>query len=175
MNEHNGTSPLQLLEQGLEPLVGQIHAVRVGKEDDAIQLQDIERIGQLGESAIHIRQWQRGEAAKPLWTLLYHPCGKLVAAPRQAARPRIVSDMNPWSGDRGDCNINGRVVHQRQRARLIPRRRRDATNGVSAVVGLAPEKVRKNMMTNVDGEGHVSPLWSDGGLYQFSGAAADHV
>src|SRR5579862_4537304 len=49
-----------------------------------------------------------------------------------------------------------------ERAGPIPRRRRDAANGMSPVVGLTPEKVRENVMMNVDGEGHVSPPWSDG-------------
>jgi len=74
-----------------------------------------------------------------------------------------------------DYSIYGGVVHECQCAGLIPRRRLDAANGMSAVVGLTLEKVRENVMMNVDGEGHVSPLRSDGGFYQLSSATADHV
>jgi hypothetical protein len=51
MNENHGASPFQVLEQGLEPIVAQVDAVCVRKQNHAIQIQDIIGVGQLGERA----------------------------------------------------------------------------------------------------------------------------
>src|SRR5579863_3115352 len=69
-------------------------------------------------------------------------------------RQRDVADVPSLHeiGDSADRILDGTAGSSR--AGLIPRRRRGDANGMSPVVGLTPEKVRQNVMMNVDDEGH---------------------
>jgi len=58
--------------------------------------------------------------------------------------------MNPWRGDRRDRDIDAGIVHERQHADLIPRRRRDSADEMSAVVGLLPEEIRQDVVVHVN-------------------------
>jgi hypothetical protein len=118
-------------------------------------LQDIIGIGELRERAIHIWQRQGRKAAKPVRPPLNQACREFVAAPRQPAGACIVSHMNARRRDRRDRNIDPGIIHERQGARFVPRRWCDAANGIRIVVGLAPEKIRKDMVMNIDGDWHV--------------------
>jgi hypothetical protein len=94
VNEDYGAPAFELLEQRLEPFVAQVDAICVRKQRHAIQFQNIIDVGQLGERAVHIRERQRGETAKPVRAPLDQACREFVAASRQSARARIVSRMN---------------------------------------------------------------------------------
>jgi hypothetical protein len=63
--------------------------------------------------------------------------------------------MNAGRRDRCNRDIDAGIIHERQRARLVPGRWRDAAHGMLAFIGLPPEKIRKNVVMNVDGERHV--------------------
>jgi hypothetical protein len=95
-------------------------AMGVTRRRNPIKLQDIERVGEFLERAVHVRQRQCREPAESLRPLLDHASGEFIAAPCQVTGSRIVSDMDPRGGDRRHCRIDASIVHERQHAGLIP-------------------------------------------------------
>ena len=117
MHEHHGPAPLQLVEQRREPRVPEVAAAGVAEQHDAVQPQVVEGIGQFGERAVDVGQRQAGEAAEPVGAAPGQFGGQFVALPGQRAGPGAVAGVHPGGADRGDGDVDARVVEERERAR----------------------------------------------------------
>jgi hypothetical protein len=82
--------------------------------------------------------------------------GKFVAPSRQDPGRGVIPGVHTGGTDRGDRDVDARLIKELQRAPARPRRRRDAADRVVALVGGLPEKVRQHVVVDVNGEGHRS-------------------
>ena len=60
--------------------------------------------------------------------------------------------MNARSADRGDRHVDARIVHERQRASLRPRRGQHTAHRLAVVFGGAPVEIRYQVMVDINGE-----------------------
>jgi hypothetical protein len=102
-------------------------------------------------------------------------CRQLVHAAGEIAGGGIIAHMDARRADGCYRNVDPGVIHVRQRGLFRPRRGHNAADRAVRVVRCAPEDLGKNVVVNVNGEGHAHPPSLLGGLDQFSSAAADHV
>src|SRR5271155_2031749 len=96
MNEDHRAPPLQLLEDGVELLVAEVDTPRIREEHDAVELQGVERVRELRERTIDVRQRQAREPAEALWTCLHKLRGELVAASSERARASVIAHVHSW-------------------------------------------------------------------------------
>src|SRR5580698_5743339 len=94
MNEDHRFSTLELVEDGVESLVAEIDAARVREQNDAVQAQHVERVRELGEGPVDVRQRQASERAKARRTRLYQLRGQLVAAASERPCTRVVTRVD---------------------------------------------------------------------------------
>ena len=64
MDEDHGGAAVEFIEDRIEPLVAEIHAIEVGQHDDAVELEGVERVCDLLERTVNVGQRQAGEAAE---------------------------------------------------------------------------------------------------------------
>lgn len=117
MNEHDGPAPLQLVEQRSEPRVTEVAAASVAEQHDAVQPEVVEGVGQFGQRAVDVGQRQAGEAAEPVGTAPGQLGGQFVALPGQGTGPGVVAGVHTGGADRGDGDVDARVVEEGERAR----------------------------------------------------------
>jgi hypothetical protein len=154
VDEHHGLAPLQLVEQRGEARVPEVAAAGVAEQHDAVEPELIQGVGQFGERPVDVGQRQAGEAAEPVGAAPGQLGGQFVAPPGQGAGPGVVAGVHAGGADRGDGDVDTRVVEERERARAGPGRRCDAADRVITLVGGAPEKIGQDVVVDVHGEGH---------------------
>src|SRR5258706_8636486 len=91
VNEDDGPATLQLLENGVELLVAEINAARVREENDAVELQHVERIRKFSERPVDVGQRQASECTKAIRPLLHKLRCELVAATSQRPRTPVIA------------------------------------------------------------------------------------
>ena len=89
MNEEHRATTVEFVENRIEPLVTQVHAVEIGQHDDAVELERVECVGDLFERTVDIGKWQAGEAAKTAAMLPDGARGELVDRSCEDARVRV--------------------------------------------------------------------------------------
>ena len=62
----DGFAALQFFENRLQGRVSEVHAIGIGKENEAIEPEDVERMGELLQRGIYVRQRQAGETSEPI-------------------------------------------------------------------------------------------------------------
>jgi hypothetical protein len=154
MHEHDGGTPLQLIEKRLQNRVTEVDAAGVAEQHDAVEAKLVEGVGQFDQRRIDVRQGQAGKAAEPVGMVADQLGGQLVAPPGQRAGGGVVTGVHAGGADRRDGHVDAGVVEERQRAGPGPGRRRDAANRVVARVGGLPEEVGQHVVVKVHGERH---------------------
>jgi hypothetical protein len=140
MHEHHSPAPLQFREDGLEASIPEVDPVCVREQHHTIELERIEGVGQLVQSAIDVRQRQGGKAALPF--------GCACTGFAESSLQRRASDLarassptwTPRRGNRGDRDVDAGLVHEREHQVGVPGRRRNAADRIVRVVRLAPKK-----------------------------------
>ena len=66
MDIDDSLAALQFFENRLQDRVSEAHAVRIRKENKAIEPEDVECVGELLQGGIDIRHGEAGEASKPV-------------------------------------------------------------------------------------------------------------
>jgi hypothetical protein len=65
VDEHHRSPVVEFGEQRFVPCVAEVGTVGVGLQGDSVGAEDVERVGQLGQCAVHVRQRQRREVPEP--------------------------------------------------------------------------------------------------------------
>ena len=111
MHEHDRLAPVEFIENRIEPFVAEIDAVDVRKQDDAVELEHVERMGNLRQRAVDIRQRQQRKAADPLWMIGNQLCVLLVDLTRQGARRSSRNKLDARRRDRQQLGLDSIAVH----------------------------------------------------------------
>src|SRR5271166_2422928 len=93
MDEEHCAATVEFVENRIEPLVAQVHAVEIGQHDDAVKLERVEGVSNLFERTVDIRKRQAGEAAKTAAMLSDSARGEFVDGSREQARVFVVAEV----------------------------------------------------------------------------------
>ena len=113
MEEDDCLAPVQLLEHRLVGGVTGPSVTKARRQVDAVGLQAVKCIADLGEGAVDIRHRQRGEKPVAPRMILHHLRSELVAQPRHPAHALRI-ETEPHTRDRGERKYRGRhtaLVH----------------------------------------------------------------
>ena len=94
MHEHHCPSTFQFGKDGLKAGIAEANPVRIGEQHHAVQLERVEGVSQLIQSAINVWQRQGGKTAQPVRMRLHQLRRELVASARERPRARIVPDVD---------------------------------------------------------------------------------
>ena len=94
MDEHDGGSPLQLCEDRIEAGVSQVTAAGVRDYRHAVELEHVERVGDLVQRPFDVGQRQRRECPEPVRTVALEVCEVLVDPAREGPCRRIVAEVH---------------------------------------------------------------------------------
>jgi hypothetical protein len=114
----------------------------------------IQRAGEFLECTIDVGQRQNGESTETVGTRPNHLGEKVVAPVGESAGRSVVAEMNSRGADRGDRHVDARIVHERQRASLRPRRGQHTAHRLAVVFGGAPVEIRYQVMVDINRERH---------------------
>ena len=95
----------------------------VGEHAHPVGVQDVERVRDLRQRALDVRQRQRCPEAESVGPSLLQVGGELVALARELARLRVIAvyQVAPWRADAQDRLGNVRLVHELEMCFLGPR------------------------------------------------------
>ena len=65
MDEDGRGSPVELVEDDVEPRITEVDVTVVGEQPNAVEMKVVERSGDLGEARVGVRQRQGGERSEP--------------------------------------------------------------------------------------------------------------
>ncbi|MEN3283788.1 MAG: hypothetical protein V7607_4928 [Solirubrobacteraceae bacterium] len=154
MDEHDRRAPLQLLEDRIETGVSQVAAASVGEYRHAVELEDVEGVGDLLERPFDVRQGERRKGPEPVRTVASDVGEELVHPPRKDPPRRIVAEVHAWRADRRDRGIDTCIVEVRDRTVDAPARGRDPSRGVPVLIRGVPVEVGNDVVVKVDGAAH---------------------
>ena len=100
MHKDDGFAVLKFFEDRLQDRVSEVHAVGIRKENEAIQPEDVERVRQLLQGGIDIRQGEAGETSKPVRSCVNEFGREVVAAARQSPRFCAISRVHSGRTER---------------------------------------------------------------------------
>jgi hypothetical protein len=81
VQEHDRPTAVELREEGIEAGVAQVDLLEVRQERDAVGLQGVQRMAELDERRVDVRQGQAGEEPEAAGVLAYGARAGLVHAP----------------------------------------------------------------------------------------------
>ena len=81
-------------QRRLKAGIAEANPVRIGEQHHAVQLERVEGVSQLIQSAINVWQRQGGKTAQPVRMRLHQLRRELVASARERPRARIVPDVD---------------------------------------------------------------------------------
>src|ERR1700722_6617058 len=94
MNEDYRAPAVELIEDRVEPLVAEVHAVEVGQHDYAVELERIQGVGNLEQGAVNVGEGQARETAEATAMVCDRARGKFVDRSSQETSLRIVAKMH---------------------------------------------------------------------------------
>jgi hypothetical protein len=148
-------APVQFLKHRRKAGIAGIFAVVIREQADAVGLQLVERVGDLAQAALDIRERQACEQPEAAGMLLPHLRGVIVALSRQAPRAFGIAKPEPRRRDRGDRLLDSIAVHRLDRMLWRPDRR--LAGDQQRPDALVPDKPhvirRQNMMVDVNSVG----------------------
>jgi hypothetical protein len=116
MHEHHRLAPIDLLEHRRESGIAQELAGITRHQSDAVELENIERVIDLGQAAIGVGQRDGGEHAEPAGIIADQLRAELIAGAGARPRRRAVFEPDARTGDRIDGGGNAGLVHLLDRA-----------------------------------------------------------
>src|SRR5258705_621221 len=143
---------LKFCEDRLQSSVSQVHAPGVREEHNTIESEDVERVCQLFQRGIDIRQWETSETCEPVRSGLNEFGREFVASPCQRPGLLAVAKVHSRGANRRHGNVDPGVVHERDHRLFGPLKRRQPSHRSMKIIGLSPEEVRQNVMVGVDGQ-----------------------
>ena len=152
VQQHVGAPAVQFGHQRVERRVAEVDARRVGREDDAVEAEHVERIGQLGQRAVDVRQRQHREAAEAPRLPLDLRRDQLVHPPREVVGETLVAEPHTGRRQQQDRGVDRVPRHQRVQCLLRPRREREAEQ--VAALELPPVVGGQHVGVRVDPRGH---------------------
>jgi hypothetical protein len=152
MHIHHSIAAVELIHHGCEGAVAEPLLVHAGHEADAVGLQYVECILDLGEAAVDVGQRQGSEHTEPAGEIPGDGCRVFIALTRKRTRRGIVAEPHAGRRDRRHCRGYASTAHLLQRFR---RRPFDQCVLASLPRGdLGNQRRRSMMMVNVDPERH---------------------
>src|SRR5258708_7688138 len=186
VHEDDRSSLLQLREQLAERGVAEIAAAGVAHQADAVELQHVEAVLELGERAVDVGKRKDREAAEPCWVFPAQFRGELVATATEASGLVVVSEVNPGRADRRDRRVDAEALHELDCALGAPRWRREPAGESPAslrpfeihgpgdlVVGVDPQ--RHHQAAPAAGVGGFSPSQAYWTVWTPASSAAQQV
>src|SRR5208282_2820456 len=122
MNEDYCCPAVELIEDRIQPLVTEVHAVEVGQHDYAVELERIQRVGDLFQRTVNVRKRQAGEAAKAPAIVPNSARGKLVDGSSQKTGFCVVAEVHSGRRYRQHPGRDSHSVHHRERGLRAPLR-----------------------------------------------------
>ena len=152
MYEDHRLAPLKFCEDRLQNGISQAHAPGVREENKTIESEDIERVRQLFQRGIDIRQRETSETCEPVRSGMNEFGCEFVASPRQ--RPGLLAITKVHTRRTHGCygNVDSGVVHERDHCLFGPLKRGQPSDGSMRIICLLPKEVRQNVMVGVDGQ-----------------------
>lgn len=126
MHEHDGPAPLELVKDRIETAVTQIAATGVRHHRHAIKPEHVERVLDLLQRAVDVRERKRCKSAEAVGTVALDLGEVLIDATRERPRGAIVAEMNAGRADRRHGDVDPGLVEvgdrpsRLQRGGLIP-------------------------------------------------------
>jgi hypothetical protein len=145
MNEHRRPSALDLVEDGLEVRIAQILAVVVAQQPDAVELEHVQSVSDLGESSLDVGQRENGERAETRGMRPDDVARRLVDRARQIPNRRTAHERDAGRGDREQAAVDPARIHRFEVRVDGPARQWEAIDGFHAMgrqrahVGLGQE------------------------------------
>src|SRR4029450_8056799 len=93
----DGSAPIQLFENRIERWIAPPLVAVVGEQGDAVAFERVERVRDLGEACVDVRQGQRGKQPEAAWVIRHELGDELIALVGQAYRRcRIAERIAGW-------------------------------------------------------------------------------
>jgi len=107
----------------LQLLVAQVHVVVVSVQRDAVGMEPVERVLDLAQRQVDVREWQRCEQSEPAWEL-GDRCGAVLVDTSRQVGPVLRRLEEPDAGrrDRQHSGADTDVVHHRDGVGDVPLR-----------------------------------------------------
>ena len=150
MQKDHGLAALQFFEDRFQDRIAQRHPVGVREQHNTIELENIERVRQLLQRRVNVRQRETSDTRKPVWPGQKQFGREFIAAARQGLRFGAVSRVLAGRTQRHDRDVDASFVHERNASFLRSPKRRKSANGSVSVLRLLPEKVRQHVVMGVD-------------------------
>ena len=145
-------APVEVGQYRVEAWIPKVGPVAVrALEDQAIDAEDVEGVGQLVERAVHVGQRQAGEVPEAARRVGHHPGSVVVACHGQSTSPAVVSEVNPGGRYRQHGPLDADPVHDAQGELRTPLGEGATRHlGHRGVAQLLEERRGQKMMVQVD-------------------------
>jgi hypothetical protein len=123
MDVHDGFATIQFFEEGLQGEVSKTHTVGICKENNAIEPESVEGIGEFLQGGIDIRQGEAGKVSKAVRPRTNQFGREFVSPARQSPSLGVVPGKHSGRAQRYDGDIDTGVVQERDGSFLGPPKR----------------------------------------------------
>ena len=113
MNKYDGVAPVELVKNRVEQRISQVSIIYAGKKADAIEVQDVERIGDFFQRTVDIRQGNQSKRSESRRMFQRHSCLEFVACAGYFAQSMHVL-QNHSRRQRGDGRPYLPLIHRLQ-------------------------------------------------------------
>ncbi len=148
MQEHVCAARIERIPHWGKALIAVVDPADVGQQRDPVELQHVERVVELRDRGVRVRERQHGEAGEPRRIGAHERRGLLVDEPRQVDRERSVAEPHPGRRQGHDGGVDRVAIHQRIHLPCRPRGQRQRQQ--APLLERAPVVIRDDVGMGVD-------------------------